>query len=312
MSKQARINQELLYLKDKKQFQLKELMETFQISKRTALRDIHELEKMGLALYTENGRGGGYRILPQNLLIPIHISHKELAAIFYALKALEKIITTPFDYHYPSIIQKLQGNLTPEQTHTVEQTLAVIDYYNVSAINNPTFLPAVLKAILDEAIVTIHYTQNQDKWLTLQFYDLFYREGIWFSHGYQVDTETWAIFRCDYIQSLSINVDRKGKTRDSLKQSLEEHERQFRSIPFRCRLTPFGKELFHKNHYEGMSLTEESQQIFLNGYYNPKELHYLTHYLIEFGKHIYVESPKELQETYLKELEDIRNLYPSS
>lgn len=169
-------------------------METFQISKRTALRDIKELEKMGLALYTENGRGGGYRILPQNLLIPIQISHKELAAIFYALKALEKVISTPFDYHYLTIIKKLQSNLTPEQAHTVEQTLDVIDYYNVSAINSPTFLPDVLKGILDEAIVTIHYTQHQEKWLTVQFYDLFYREGVWFSHGYQVETESWAIF----------------------------------------------------------------------------------------------------------------------
>lgn len=119
-------------------------------------------------------------------------------------------------------------------------------------------------------------------------------------------------FRCDYIDSLAINKDRKGNPRDSLKQSLEEHERQFRSVPFRCKLTPFGKELFHKNHYEDMRLTEENQQIFLDGYYNPKELHYLTRYLIEFGKHIYIESPKELQKAYLQELEDIRNLYPPS
>ncbi|VEI59780.1 transcriptional regulator [Streptococcus mutans] len=287
-------------------------MEVFHISKRTALRDIQELEKMGLALYTENGRGGGYRILPQSLLVPIHISHKELSAIFYALKALEKVITTPFDYHYPTIIKKLQCNLTPEQSQTVEQTLSVIDYYNVSAINPPSFLPDILTAILDETVLSIHYTQNQDKWLTVQFYDLFYREGVWFSHGYQLTTDTWAIFRCDYIQSLSINEDRKGISRDSLKLSLEEHERHFRSVPFRCRLTPFGKELFHKNHYEGMSLTEENQQTFLNGYYNPNELHYLTHYLIEFGKHIYVESPKELQEAYLAELDSIKNLYPAS
>lgn len=177
----------------------------------------------------------------------------------------------------------------------MEQTLAVIDYYNVSAINSPTFLPIVLKAILDEDVVTIHYTQNQDKWLTLQFYDLFYREGVWFSHGYQAEIDTWAIFRCDYIQSLSIKEDIKGKTRDSLKLSLEEHERQF-----------------HKNHYEDMSITEENQQIFLDGHYNPKELHYLTHYLIEFGKHIYIESPKELQTAHLQELNDIRNRYPSS
>ncbi len=35
-------------------------MQAFNISKRTALRDIQELEVMGLALYVENGRYGGY------------------------------------------------------------------------------------------------------------------------------------------------------------------------------------------------------------------------------------------------------------
>lgn len=56
MKKSERLNQELIFLKDKKSFQLRDLIDGFAISKRTALRDIAELEALGVPLYTETGR----------------------------------------------------------------------------------------------------------------------------------------------------------------------------------------------------------------------------------------------------------------
>lgn len=40
MKKAERLNQELIFLGNKQGFQLKDLMKEFQISKRTALRDV--------------------------------------------------------------------------------------------------------------------------------------------------------------------------------------------------------------------------------------------------------------------------------
>ena len=56
MNKAERLNQELIYLSNKHTFHLKDIMEEFNISKRTALRDIAELESMGVGLYVESGR----------------------------------------------------------------------------------------------------------------------------------------------------------------------------------------------------------------------------------------------------------------
>ena len=52
MKKAERLNQELIFLGNKQGFQLKDLMKEFQISKRTALRDVEELEAMGVCLFT--------------------------------------------------------------------------------------------------------------------------------------------------------------------------------------------------------------------------------------------------------------------
>ena len=95
MKKAERLNQELIYLKDKKKFQLKDLMENFNISRRTALRDVQELEQMGLALYTDYGRGGSYKLLEQKLLTSINFNDQEIQAIFFAIKSLDLVSSTP-------------------------------------------------------------------------------------------------------------------------------------------------------------------------------------------------------------------------
>ena len=86
MKKSERLNQELIYLSDKKVFHLKELEEHFAISERTALRDIADLEQLGLAFYTESGRNGGYHLTNSKLLLPIRFNTQEINAIFLHCK----------------------------------------------------------------------------------------------------------------------------------------------------------------------------------------------------------------------------------
>ena len=71
MKKSERLNKELMFLNNKKSFNLIDLMNEFGISKRTALRDIQDLEELGLSLYVENGRYGGYKIINKDILIPV-------------------------------------------------------------------------------------------------------------------------------------------------------------------------------------------------------------------------------------------------
>ena len=69
MKRAERLNQELIFLSLKKSFNLSDLMKEFNISKRTALRDIQDLEFLGLPFYVENGRNGGYKSINEKLII---------------------------------------------------------------------------------------------------------------------------------------------------------------------------------------------------------------------------------------------------
>lgn len=130
---------------------------------------------------------------------------KEVQAIFFALKALRVLSVTPFDESYARIQQKLFATMSPENQQDISNLLAVVHYHNVAPVGDVANLEIVLNAILEEQVIQIHYTQYEDVHLQLQIYELFYRNGIWFTSAYNPDTQRWGTYRCDYMHDLKIN-----------------------------------------------------------------------------------------------------------
>ncbi|AYJ90743.1 transcriptional regulator [Bacillus safensis] len=310
MKKSERLNQELIFLSDKHSFQLKDLQSEFGISKRTALRDIEELESMGLAFYVEPGRHGGYRLVNQSPLVPIYFNIEEVQAIFFALKALDLVSATPFKKSYSQIRQKLFATMSDEKKQMITETLDVIHYYNVAPVSEQNHLELILQAMMKDQIVKMTYTQYGNKWIRLQFLELFYRNGIWFTKAYDVQNKKWGIYRCDFMKDLIIEEEGRGTyTKEELKAMQLEYEKTYHDISFKCRLTEQGKEKFLKHHYPNMRLEIIDQIPYIMGGYNQEELSYMTHYLMSFGKHVKIEYPEELKESYLNQLREVIDKY---
>ncbi|MCU0155916.1 helix-turn-helix transcriptional regulator [Bacillus safensis] len=310
MKKSERLNQELIFLSDKHSFQLKDLQSEFGISKRTALRDIEELESMGLAFYVEPGRHGGYRLVNQSPLVPIYFNIEEVQAIFFALKALDLVSATPFKKSYSQIRQKLFATMSDEKKQMITETLDVIHYYNVAPVSEQNHLELILQAMMEDQIVKMTYTQYENKRIRLQFLELFYRNGIWFTKAYDVQNKKWGIYRCDFMKDLIIEEEGRGTyTKEELKAMQLEYEKTYHDISFKCRLTEQGKEKFLKHHYPNMRLEIIDQIPYIVGGYNQEELSYMTHYLMSFGKHVKIEYPDELKESYLNQLREVIDKY---
>ncbi|MES1034310.1 helix-turn-helix transcriptional regulator [Bacillus pumilus] len=310
MKKSERLNQELIFLSDKYSFQLKDLETEFGISKRTALRDMEELESMGLAFYVEPGRHGGYRLVNQSPLVPIYFNIDEVQAIFFALKALDLLSATPFKKSYSQIRQKLFATMSDERKQMITETLEVIHYYNVAPVSEQNHLELILQAMMEDQIVKMTYTQYENKRIRLQFLELFYRNGIWFTKAYDVQNKKWGIYRCDFMKDLISEEEvRDTYTKEELKAMQMEYEKTYHDISFKCRLTEQGKEKFLKNHYPNMRLEIVDDTPYIMGGYNQEELSYMTHYLITFGKHVKIEYPDELKESYLIQLQEMIDQY---
>ena len=96
MSKSERINDMMIYLNDKNFFNLKDLMDRYDISKSTALRDVASLEEMGMPIFSEPGRNGRYGILKNKLLSPIVFTVDEMSALYFSMLTLKAYESTPF------------------------------------------------------------------------------------------------------------------------------------------------------------------------------------------------------------------------
>jgi predicted DNA-binding transcriptional regulator YafY len=303
MNKAERLNQELIYLSNKHTFHLKDIMEEFNISKRTALRDIAELESMGVSLYVESGRYGGYKIINQNLLTPIYFNKNEILAIFFALDALKLLSSTPFKKSYKQIRDKLYSTIPNNLKNDVQNTLNVIQYYNAYPINQSDILADILSSILNQNTITITYTQFTYKELEVQAYELLYRNGIWFFEAYNITEQKWGVFRCDYIQQMVINNEQEVLlSREKLAELKFMDEQTYQNIFFKCELNYAGVETFMKNHYPNMELKYENDTPFIIGKYSDDELNYMTHYLLTLGENVKIIYPQQLKENYLKQL----------
>ncbi|WP_461671266.1 helix-turn-helix transcriptional regulator, partial [Mycobacterium tuberculosis] len=87
-------------------FTLRDLMTEFSISKSTALRYVKSLEDIGVPLYSEPGRYGGYKIMDTYAVPPITLTPQETYALFFALKTIESLGAMPFKAEYNAIRQK--------------------------------------------------------------------------------------------------------------------------------------------------------------------------------------------------------------
>lgn len=115
MNKSQRINDMLIFLNKKRQFNLKDIMNRYHISKSTALRDIASLETLGIPIYSDLGRNGSYKILSNDLLSPIIFSIDEISALYFSMLTLENYNMCPFDIDLQKLKEKFENSISEQQ-----------------------------------------------------------------------------------------------------------------------------------------------------------------------------------------------------
>lgn len=308
MERSERLNQELIFLSYKHHFHVSDLMQEFNISKRTALRDISSLEQLGLAFYVEAGRYGGYHLTKRQLWAPVLLSLPEINALFFAIKALSLLSATPFEKSYTTIYQKLMAALPLSEQKKVARLQEVVNYYTIPNLDGPAFLPELLAQILNGSATLLRFEKHPAE-QPFQLFDLLYRNGVWFVSGTNLTTHEWTIVRCETVTSVQTAPTPAPYTRDQLaaQQTIYEHHSQ--ATPYQCRLTPRGKALVQRNHYPNMHLKQVGGQDYLYGGYNPDEYDYMVQYLLGLGTNVQIMYPQSLQDGYLNAIDEIRNMY---
>lgn len=80
MKKVERINVIMRYINNRAHFTISEIMREFNISRSTAIRDIREIEAIGMPLVAEVGRDGGYFVMHNSVLPVVRFTDNEVKA----------------------------------------------------------------------------------------------------------------------------------------------------------------------------------------------------------------------------------------
>ena len=118
MKKVERINTIMRYINNRSYFTISEIMREFNISRSTAIRDIREIEAMGMPLEAEVGRDGGYSVMNNSVLPSIHFTDNEVKALFIAFMATRNQ-QLPYLKSRQSLAEKLLGLIPENQQETL-------------------------------------------------------------------------------------------------------------------------------------------------------------------------------------------------
>lgn len=194
MKKVERINTLMRYINNRAQFTISEIMDEFGISRSTAIRDIREVEAMGVPLTAEVGRSGGYFVMKNSMLPPVHFTDAEVKALFVALLAT-KNQQLPYLKSRLTLTEKLIGLLTSSQ----QEDLLVLNEVLLFSGTNPSDPELLEMSDIPhpnlESLIPLILTDRFLKLTTLEgvFYiylkHLYQESGQWYIDAFDIEEQ---------------------------------------------------------------------------------------------------------------------------
>ncbi len=158
---------------------------------------------MGIPIYTEQGRNGGYRTLDIRNIPPIIFDENEIFAIFFAFQALTFYGSLPFSINTESVSRKIYANLTDDIKTKIDRLESGLLFWNQK---RNLFLPD-LKKIIDASlnchILDMKYeSKSGNKVRKVKPIGLYSESGFWYMPAFDFQHQEIRVFRVDRIQSL--------------------------------------------------------------------------------------------------------------
>jgi len=311
MQKSERLNDMIRYLNGREYFNLIDLMDKYNISKSTALRDISSLEQLGMPIFSEHGRHGRYGILKNRLLSPIIFTLDEVYALYFAMLTLQAYQSTPFHLSINKLNEKFENCLSSMQIEQIHKMKKVLQFEVYPHNNVSRFLDKILKSIINECHCNIQYLKNnQKKNYHVKFFKISARFGQWYAAGIELLTNKYRVFRCDkitFFEEIEANIKPNFSLDELLERSLEIYQSE-KGIIYEVEILDQAKDIFHKEHYPSMKLKIDNKTV-ITGFYNVGEEEFIASYFIRYGHAIISVKPESLKQLIKEKLENLLNHY---
>ncbi|WP_409345656.1 helix-turn-helix transcriptional regulator [Paenibacillus sp. MBLB4367] len=313
MFKSQRLIQLMMTVNAKRKFTVKELAQEFQVSERTIARDLQDLSELGVPLYAEQGRGGGYRVLKERMLPPIAFTENEAVAMFFACQSLQYYGALPFEPESASGLQKLYHYLSADVKDQIDKMKERVLFCNPSREQPADYLRLLMRAAVRQTVVAIEYDSSSGVAKRhIQPVGIYASHGFWYCPAYCFERKDYRLFRADRVLHAEETEELKPNAEAS-KASVWEwlapdgsKEKQVRLV---VSLTKEGVRRCRSNYElcDSIRLHDDGSGL-LDAMIPVSQLVYFTDTVWEYGKEAKVEQPEEAVR-YMKE--KIKALYNS-
>ncbi|ANP79867.1 DNA-binding transcriptional regulator [Bacillus sp. B25(2016b)] len=203
MSKAKRLLDILIFASAKKTFTAQEIADEFNISVRTVHRYIVDLSDMGLPIYAEQGRNGGYKVLTNKVIPPILFTEEEAVSIFFAFQSLNYYRDLPFNTEINSVTHKLYSSLQNEAKAKVDKIRSYIAFWNPKRTIETPLLHEVLTAAIENKNLHFQYeSKSRIKTKHVHPIGVYAHDGLWYLPAYDFNVEKTLLYRVDRILSI--------------------------------------------------------------------------------------------------------------
>jgi predicted DNA-binding transcriptional regulator YafY len=233
MKKVERINVIMRYINNRARFTLSEIMQEFNISRSTAIRDIKEIEALGMPLVAEVGRDGGYFVMRNSVLPVVRFTDDEVKALFLAFMA-SRNQQLPYLKSRQSLAEKLLGLLSENRQDELFRLNELLIFEGTNP-DNPDLLELsdLPHPMLDKLIQLL--LMNSCLWVTVReeslakTYPIFvlnlYREkSLWLIDGFDLKEEMKRIVPVDHLTDIQLYPAPKGVSRKKIVENLKKLE----------------------------------------------------------------------------------------
>ncbi|MBU8730749.1 MULTISPECIES: YafY family protein [Cytobacillus] len=309
MKKVERINVMMRYINNRAHFTISEIMREFNISRSTAIRDIREIEAMGMPLVAEVGRDGGYFVMNNSVLPTVRFTDNEIKALFIAFMATRNL-QLPYLKSRQSLAEKLIGLISEAQQEDIVLLNQILlfegtnpnnpDLLELSDLPHPMLEKLIQTLLLDSYLLITINEEKEIRSYPIYLLHLYREKSIWLIEGFDLKEGKKQIFPVDNLTSVEPYPVNK---RVSRKNILEKISKQEEVINLVLELGPQAIAQFKKYHplkvsisYTNPYQTTAVLKTFIN-VNNSEELTEMTNWLLFLGGDIKVrEMPEEILE----------------
>lgn len=316
MKKVERINIIMRYINNRSHFTISEIMREFNISRSTAIRDIREIEAMGMPLVAEVGRDGGYFVMHNSVLPEVRFTDNEVKALFIAFMATRNQ-QLPYLKSRHSLAEKLLGLISDDQQDDLVLLNQILlfegtnpnnpDLLDLSDLPHPMLERLIQVLLLDSYLLITIKEKNFLKSYPIYLLHLYREKSVWLIEGFDLQDEQKRIFPVDLLTDVQPYSPKNRLSKKKILEIINQQEEIYNLI---LELGPEAIAQYKKYHPVKVSISYTNPfqtTAILKTYININkldELTEMTNWLLFLGGDIKIkELPKEILEALKERLQ---------